>query len=96
MKKSLQVLKNKYFIALTFFISWLMFFDTNDFFTQYDMRQTLKGLRNDHQYYFDEIRKNKEAMHELKTNPENLEKFAREKYMMKKDNEDLFVVVKKN
>ena len=35
-------------------------------------------------------------MEELKTNPKNLEKFAREKYLMKKDNEDIFVIVKKN
>ncbi len=93
MKQSLKLLKNKYFIAFTLFLGWCIFFDANDFVTQYEMRQTLKQLRSDRQYYLDEIKNNKESMKELQTNPENLEKFAREKYLMKKDNEDLFVVV---
>lgn len=92
MKKSLIFLKNKYLIAFVLVVSWCIFFDNNDLVTQYQMRQTVKQLRNDRQYYLDEIRKNKQAMLELQTNPENLEKFAREKYLMKKDNEDLFVI----
>lgn len=95
MKKSWQILKNKYFLTLLLVVSWCVFFDSNDFVTQYQMRQTLRQLKSDRQYYLDEIKNNKEAMRELQTNPENLEKFAREKYLMKKDNEDLFVVVQK-
>ncbi len=62
--------------------------------SQYELRQKLHELRTDRNYYLDEISKSKNDMNELKTNPANLEKFAREKYLMKKDNEEIFVIVK--
>ena len=62
--------------------------------SQYELRQKLRQLRTEQKYYLDEIAKSKNDMNELKTNPANLEKFAREKYLMKKDNEEIFVIVK--
>lgn len=62
--------------------------------SQYELRQKLHQLRAERNYYQDEIGKSKNDMNELRTNPANLEKFAREKYLMKKDNEEIFVIVK--
>lgn len=96
MKRVVPVIKNKYFIATVLFLAWLTFFDKNDFFSQYEYRQKLKDQENDKKYYLDEIQKNRKDMNELMTNPKNLEKFAREKYLMKKDNEDIFVILQKD
>lgn len=93
MKKILLFLKNKYLITILSFLVWLVFFDKNDFFSQFEYRQKLHKLELDKKYYLDEIIKNHTDMVELMTNPENIEKFAREKYLMKKDNEDVFVII---
>ncbi|MEO5571545.1 MAG: septum formation initiator family protein [Bacteroidia bacterium] len=92
-QKLLPVLKNKYVFTSLLFIIWLAFFDKNDFISEYTYRQQLKNLRNDKQYYLDEIKENKEKLNELMSSKANLEKFAREKYLMKKDDEDVFVIV---
>ncbi|MBI3501164.1 MAG: septum formation initiator family protein [Bacteroidetes bacterium] len=93
-KKVLSLFWNKYFITLAAVIVWTGFFDKNDFMSQYELKQKLKQLRTDEKYYLDEITKSKTEMKELRTNPADLEKFAREKYLMKKDNEEIFVIVK--
>ena len=93
-KKTLPVLCNKYFITITAIIGWVAFFDKNDLMSQYELRQKLHQLRTERYYYQSEIAKSKNDMNELRTNPANLEKFAREKYLMKKDNEEIFVIVK--
>lgn len=77
------------------FISiWVLFFDKNDLISQSDLTNKLKDLEAEKKYYSDEIAKNKKEIEELETNSASLEKFAREKYLMKKDNEDVFVIVK--
>ncbi|MFI5140329.1 MAG: septum formation initiator family protein [Sphingobacteriales bacterium] len=74
---------------------WLTFFDRNDIFTQYDLRQQVLKLEKERNYYLQEIIANNQAIEELHTNQKSLEKFARETYLMKRDNEDVFVIVKK-
>lgn len=90
----LSIVWNKYFISVAAIIVWITFFDKNDVMSQYELRQKLHQLRTEQKYYLDEISKSKNDMNELRTNPSNLEKFAREKYLMKKDNEEIFVIVK--
>lgn len=92
-KRFLKYIKNKYIITLTLFVAWLLFFDKNDIVSQVELNRQLNELKKEKQYYVDEIARNKQDMFELQTNPKNLEKFAREKYLMKKDNEDIFVIV---
>jgi cell division protein FtsB len=91
----LNLIKNKYFLTIVALIVWILFFDKNDFFTQRETVSKLNKLKKDQTYYITEIEKNKRELQELKTNKESLEKFAREKYLMKKDNEDVFVFVAK-
>jgi len=71
---------------------WMLFFDRNDLITQYTQRSKLNQMKQDQAYFIEDIEKNRATMQELLTNPEALEKFAREKYLMKKDNEEVFVI----
>ena len=77
----------------TIFVVWVLFFDSNDFISQYKDSSKLRQLGKDKQYYIDEINKTKADLDEILGTTEKIEKFAREKYLMKKDNEDVFVVV---
>jgi cell division protein FtsB len=87
------LLRNKYFLAGLSFLIWMIFFDRNDFVTQYQYRKKLNDLRKEQQYYIDEININRVQLQDILGNPKNLEKFAREQYRMKKDNEEVFVVL---
>jgi cell division protein DivIC len=89
-------LKNKYFISLAIFAAILLFFDKNDFFSQNDRRRELRELQQSKQYYTSQIAAERKELEQLKTNPATLEKYAREKYLMKRDNEDLFVIPEKS
>jgi len=86
-------LKNRYVIAILVFVVWMMFFDRNNFINQFRLVSTLKGLNKQKQYYFKEINNDSIALHRLKTDTDSLEKFAREKYLMKRDDEDIFLIV---
>jgi cell division protein FtsB len=89
--KFLNLLKNKYFIVIVVLISWLLYFDKNDVFTQYELVQKCNKLNIEKEYYISEIENNKREINELENNYKSLETFAREKYLMKKDSEDVFV-----
>lgn len=86
-------LRNRYALTALAFIIWLAFFDRNDLYSQYTYRQQLKKLEVDRDYYRTEIEQNKKDMAELMSEPEHLEKYARERYLMKRDNEDIFLMV---
>lgn len=89
----LKIIKNKYFLTLIGIIVWLLFFDKNDVFTQYELVDKCRKLNKEKEYYISEIEANKASLNELRTNKKSLETFSREKYLMKKDNEDVFVFV---
>lgn len=95
MKKFLNIIRNKYLLTTIGIIVWLLFFDKNDVFSQMELMGKLNKLRADKTYYLAEIKNNRDAIEDLKTNKKSLERFAREKYLMKKDNEDVYVIVKK-
>jgi cell division protein DivIC len=84
-------LKNKYMITIVVFVVWISFFDQNNFITQYDFIKELKSLEKDKAFFIEELNKTRQELNDLTTNPVTLEKFAREKYFMKKDNEEIFV-----
>ena len=90
--KILRVLKNKYFIVSIAFLVWLVFFDQNNIISQIKLSRKLKQLQQQKEYYQLEIRNNEGATLELMNDTDQLEKYAREKYLMKKDNEDLFII----
>ena len=85
-------LKNKYFLTAFVFTVWLLFFDDRDIITtHFKHRNELKQLEQSRDYYLQQIDTTKKELEGLKQSPEKLEKYAREKYLMKKDNEDLFI-----
>ena len=94
MKRLLNLFRNKYFVVTVAFAVWMVFFDKNDLFSQYQYHSQLSKLRHERDFYQKETDKVHQELTELTTNKEMLEKFAREKYLMKKDNEDVFVIVK--
>lgn len=88
-------IKNIYFLISFSFIVWMVFFDRNNSFATYKINKSLKTLENQREYYRTEIEKVNELKEELFSTDEKKEKFAREKYFMKKGNEDIFVIVAK-
>lgn len=90
-----SLIKNKYLIAGLAFIVWISFFDKNDMYTQYQRYTELKELQQSKAFYTREIASERNELQQLKSNPASLEKYAREKYLMKRDNEDLFLVPEK-
>lgn len=95
MKRLFEIIRNKYLLTTIGIIVWLLFFDKNDVFSQMELMGRLNKLRADKTYYLAEINNNRNAIEELKTNKKSLERFAREKYLMKRDDEDVYVFVKK-
>lgn len=91
----IKIIRNKYFLTIIGIIVWLLFFDKNDVVTQFDLIQKRNKLQKEKEYYISEIENNRTNLSELQTNTKSLEIFAREKYLMKKDNEDVFVFVTK-
>lgn len=83
---------NKYLIAFTAFVVWLTFFDRNNFLSQMRYGRILNKQRMQENYYKSEIKKDSLALIEL-SDSTRLEKFAREKYLFKKNNEDIFLIV---
>ena len=94
MKRLLDLFRNKYFVVSLAFVVWMVFFDRNDLFSQYQYHEQLSKLKQERDFYQKETAKVNQDLDELTTDREKLEKFAREKYLMKKDNEDVFVIVK--
>jgi cell division protein FtsB len=92
-KNIFSVLKNKYTITIVFLLTWLLFFDRYDFITQYETVKELKQLEEEKQYYLAEIAKNENDLKNLRENPVYLERFAREQYLMKQANEDVFIII---
>ena len=85
-------LKNKYLLSGCFFIVWMFFFDPKDWGLAYDKHEKLKELQKSEQHLTGIIADTRQELGQLKTNAQTIEKYAREKYLMKKDNEDLFIV----
>ena len=86
-------LKNRYMAASLGLLCWIAFFDRNDAWTTFKNRRELSRMNEQKEYYAAEIKLTREHLHELSSDKELLEKFARERYYMKRDNEDIFVLV---
>lgn len=87
------IFRNKYAIALLAFLVWLIFFDRNNFISQVKLGRTLNDQRQQKGFYKSEINKDSLAIQDILSDSLSLEKFAREKYLMKKDNEDIYLIV---
>jgi len=88
-------LKNRYAFSIIAFLIWVAFVDQNNIMTQYSYHSQLKSLESEKEYFRKAIEKTSKELDELTKNPATLEKFARENYYMKKDNEEIFVFTTK-
>jgi cell division protein FtsB len=85
-------LRNKYLVSLALFAIWMLFFDKNDFFTQLQRKKDLYEIEESKSYFAQKIDDSKKFSRDMQNNAAAIEKFAREKYHMKRENEDLFLV----
>jgi len=88
----LKILRNKYISSVIVFVIWISFFDRNDLITQFDRKHELQKLETSKEFYEKEIATTKKDLMDLNNNPAVLEKFAREKFYLKKPNEEIFII----
>ena len=87
------ILKNKYLLTAAGFLVWMLFFDDRDIITtHFRYKSELKQLEQSREYYQQQIDSTRAELDQLRSNTVTIEKYAREKYNMKRDNEDLFIV----
>ncbi|MDP1621472.1 MAG: hypothetical protein Q8M08_03945 [Bacteroidales bacterium] len=88
-----RILINKFFLTTVAFVIWMVFFDSNNMLIRNDLQNKLDQLNTEKRFYLQEIRKDSILTRQLMTDSAHLEKFARERYLMKKEKEDLFLVI---
>ncbi|MBO0322128.1 septum formation initiator family protein [Muricauda sp. CAU 1633] len=90
-KKWFKIMTNMYILVLTIFVIWMAFFDTNSMLIHLELRREIKKLEEQKEFLKGEIEKDKKVLETL-SDKEELEKFAREKYYMKKEGEEIFLI----
>ena len=87
----LKILGNRYMLVLVFVAVWLMFLDNYSYFEHKVLNKEIQELEDNKQYYIEEIRKDSVSIKQLK-NTDQTEKYAREKYFMKREDEDIYII----
>jgi cell division protein FtsB len=87
------ILRNKFVLTVFIFGVWIFLFDQNNLLDRFTDMKKLRQLEKEKEYYLNKIKEDQQRIFELTSDSDDLEKFAREKYLMKKDNEDVFIVV---
>jgi cell division protein FtsB len=87
------VFKNKYVITIILFLLWIIFFDANNLISRVREKMELNKLKAEKEYYLEKIESDSSRLMELRTDNENLEKFAREQYRMKNPDEDIYIII---
>lgn len=90
-KKWFKIMTNTYVLVLTIFVIWMLFFDTNSLLIHHELRKEVKKLKSQKEFLETEIAKDKKELEKLSTK-DGLEKYAREKYYMKKENEEIYLI----
>jgi cell division protein DivIC len=85
--------RNKYLLTIVIFVVWVLLLDSNNLVARYKDLRVLRKLRLDREYYSRRIEEDRQKLRELKTDNQNLEKFAREQFKMKKADEDLYLIL---
>jgi hypothetical protein len=88
-----RLLYNKYLLTTLVFIVWLVFFDGNNLISRYRVKRELRSMKHQKEYYMDEIAKNEVIRDQLANDLDKVEQYGREKYLMKRDNEDVFLII---
>lgn len=88
--------RNFYISVLSVFFVWMLVFDANDLVSQFKLWRQVRKLQEEKDFYLQAIEKVKSERKEVMGSPQLLEKFARERYLMKKSTEDVFVIVEQD
>lgn len=92
-KKLPSAFRNFYFVSFAIFFAWMLLLDSNNLVARYQLGEKLDALEEERDYYEEKIQQVDKDRSELFGDRESLEKFAREKYLMKKKSEDIYVIV---
>ncbi len=90
-KKIIPFITNRYLIVTVVFVIWMLFFDQRDFFLQRERSAELKKVEAAKKYYQDEINNTKSQLENLQNNPASIEKFARERYLLRREGEEVYL-----
>ena len=90
-----KILRNKYLILFLFFILWVIFIDDYNLINQSKIKNTVDDLKSQKEFYITEIKSDSTELYKLQNDPAEQERFAREKFLMKKENEDIFIIREK-
>lgn len=91
-----KLFRNFYFLTAAIFLVWMLLLDSNNLIARYQLSAKLNALENEREYYAEKIMEVEKDHNELFGDRESLEKFAREKYLMKKETEDIFIIEEKD
>jgi cell division protein DivIC len=92
-KKVPKAFRNFYVVGTVIFLTWMVALDSNNLIARYQLGAKLSSLEDEKEYYEEKIKEVQKDHDELFGEKESIEKFAREKYLMKKESEDIFVIV---
>jgi cell division protein DivIC len=91
----LKFLGNRYVLVIIFVVVWLIFLDNYSYFEHQPLNKKIQDLEDNRAYYIDEIKQDSTSIKQLK-NPDQTERYAREKYYMKRENEDIYIIDHEN
>ena len=94
-KRLPKPLRNKYIILFLLFILWIIFIDDYNLINQSKIKNTVDDLKSQKEFYIAEIKSDSTELYKLQNDPAEQERFAREKFLMKKENEDIFIIREK-
>ncbi|MDP3452252.1 MAG: septum formation inhibitor [Bacteroidales bacterium] len=91
----MRIIRNKYLVTTLAFVVWITFFDSNNLIQWSRVVLNISEQESRKSYYRESIKATEEMLNELSSNRDSLEKFARERYLFKEDDEDVFIVEEK-
>lgn len=94
--RMIKIVTNKFFIASIIFLAWILFFDENSVVSHQKNKRQLKELEQQKEYYIERIASDKQKLEDLQSGEKELEKFAREQFLMSKPDEDVYIVVEED
>jgi cell division protein FtsB len=94
-KKIKRILLNKYVFTFLVFAVVIIFFDHNNLISRFTTDRKTRQIEREIEHYEQQIKSNRQQINKLQTDKDSLEKFAREKYLMKKQDEEIFIIKEK-
>lgn len=88
-----RLVSNKFFLAFMIFFVWILFFDSNNLINRFKVKSELRQMELQKRYYLQEISQNELIRDQLMHDLEQVETYGRERYLMKRDQEDVYLII---